>query len=163
MFDSFESSPQGELAQLVERCDRTAEVRGSNPLFSIAMMAWPLVLASLPLLQTAQDRIVLLNVGPLQELPSWATATEQQPPDAPATMRVAWTERQEIGGPGRWRVAYGIDCEGRRIRRLSAPMDLSQGVFAKQVPISGEEGFWYPERPFTLLSRLLQQVCSAKK
>ena len=24
----------GELAQLVERCDRTAEVRGSNPLFS---------------------------------------------------------------------------------------------------------------------------------
>ena len=27
--------PDGELAQLVERCDRTAEVRGSNPLFSI--------------------------------------------------------------------------------------------------------------------------------
>ena len=26
---------QGELAQLVERCDRTAEVRGSSPLFSI--------------------------------------------------------------------------------------------------------------------------------
>ena len=26
----------GELAQLVERCDRTAEVRGSNPLFSTA-------------------------------------------------------------------------------------------------------------------------------
>ena len=25
----------GELAQLVERCDRTAEVRGSNPLFSM--------------------------------------------------------------------------------------------------------------------------------
>ncbi len=25
----------GELAQLVERCDRTAEVSGSNPLFSI--------------------------------------------------------------------------------------------------------------------------------
>ncbi len=25
----------GELAQLVECCDRTAEVRGSNPLFSI--------------------------------------------------------------------------------------------------------------------------------
>jgi hypothetical protein len=25
----------GELAQLVERCDRTAEARGSNPLFSI--------------------------------------------------------------------------------------------------------------------------------
>lgn len=25
----------GELAQLVERCDRTAEVRGSNPLLSI--------------------------------------------------------------------------------------------------------------------------------
>ena len=24
----------GELAQLVERCDRTAEVRGSSPLFS---------------------------------------------------------------------------------------------------------------------------------
>ena len=27
--------PTGELAQLVERCDRTAEVRGSSPLFSI--------------------------------------------------------------------------------------------------------------------------------
>ena len=27
--------PHGELAQLVERCDRTAEVRGSSPLFSI--------------------------------------------------------------------------------------------------------------------------------
>ena len=26
----------GELAQLVERCDRTAEVRGSSPLFSIS-------------------------------------------------------------------------------------------------------------------------------
>ena len=30
---------QGELAQLVERCDRTAEVRGSNPLFSICVVA----------------------------------------------------------------------------------------------------------------------------
>ena len=29
--------PDGELAQLVERCDRTAEVRGSNPLFSIGV------------------------------------------------------------------------------------------------------------------------------
>ena len=29
----------GELAQLVERCDRTAEVRGSNPLFSTAFFA----------------------------------------------------------------------------------------------------------------------------
>ncbi len=28
-------SSKGELAQLVECCDRTAEVRGSNPLFSI--------------------------------------------------------------------------------------------------------------------------------
>ena len=28
----------GELAQLVERCDRTAEVRGSNPLFSTALL-----------------------------------------------------------------------------------------------------------------------------
>jgi hypothetical protein len=27
--------PFGELAQLVECCDRTAEARGSNPLFSI--------------------------------------------------------------------------------------------------------------------------------
>ena len=26
---------EGELAQLVERCDRTAEVRGSSPLFSM--------------------------------------------------------------------------------------------------------------------------------
>lgn len=30
----------GELAQLVERCDRTAEVRGSNPLFSIATLQY---------------------------------------------------------------------------------------------------------------------------
>ena len=34
------------------------------------MMAWPLLLASLPLLQTAQDRIVLLHIGPLQPLPA---------------------------------------------------------------------------------------------
>ena len=27
----------GELAQLVERCDRTAEVRGSSPLFSTSI------------------------------------------------------------------------------------------------------------------------------
>ncbi len=29
------TKPHGELAQLVECCDRTAEARGSNPLFSI--------------------------------------------------------------------------------------------------------------------------------
>ena len=39
--DWFECNPlrlfdDGELAQLVERCDRTAEVRSSNLLFSIA-------------------------------------------------------------------------------------------------------------------------------
>jgi hypothetical protein len=28
----------GELAQLVERCDRTAEVTGSNPVFSIVFI-----------------------------------------------------------------------------------------------------------------------------
>ena len=60
-------------------------------------------------------------------------------------------------------MAYGIDCEGRRIRRLSAPLDLNAGSFAKQTPISGEAGFWYPERPFTLLSRLLQQACAAQR
>ena len=32
---SHRRGAQGELAQLVECCDRTAEVRGSNPLFSI--------------------------------------------------------------------------------------------------------------------------------
>jgi hypothetical protein len=127
------------------------------------MMAWPLLLASLPLLQTAQDRIVLLNVGPMQPLPAWALTSEQSTEDRPATMRVAWTERQEIGGPGSWRVAYGIDCEGRRIRRLSAPLDLDAGSFAKQAAITGEAGFWYPERPFTLLSRLLQQACATQR
>ena len=127
------------------------------------MMAWPLLLASLPLLQTAQDRIVLLHIGPLQPLPAWALPSEQSVEDLPATMRVAWTERQQLDGPGRWAVAYGIDCEGRRIRRLSAPLDLNAGSFAKQAPISGEAGFWYPERPFTLLSRLLQQACAAQR
>ena len=122
------------------------------------MMAWPLLLASLPLLQTAQDRIVLLDVGPLQPLPAWALTSEQSTEDRPATMRVAWTERQQISGPGRWAVAYGIDCEGRRIRRLSAPLDLNAGSFAKQAAITGEAGFWYPEQPFTRLSRLLQQA-----
>jgi len=33
--ESSEEPEFGELAQLVERCDRTAEVRGSSPLFSI--------------------------------------------------------------------------------------------------------------------------------
>ncbi len=32
----------GDLAQLVERCDRTAEVRGSSPLFSIVKRFEPL-------------------------------------------------------------------------------------------------------------------------
>ena len=32
--DASNNGPVGELAQLVERCDRTAEVRGSSPLFS---------------------------------------------------------------------------------------------------------------------------------
>ena len=127
------------------------------------MMAWPLLLASLPLLQTAQERIVLLDVGPLQPLPAWALASEQSSENRPAAMRVAWTERQQLDGPGRWRVAYGIDCKGRRIRRLSAPLDLNAGGFAKQAPISGEAGFWYPERPFTLLSRLLQQACAPQR
>ena len=31
----WSETDSGELAQLVERCDRTAEARGSNPLFSI--------------------------------------------------------------------------------------------------------------------------------
>ena len=127
------------------------------------MMAWPLLLASLPLLQTAQDRIVLLHIGPLQPLPAWALPSEQSVEDLPAAMRVALTERQQLDGPGRWAVAYGIDCEGRRIRRLSAPLDLNAGSFAKQAPISGEAGFWYPERPFTLLSRLLDQACAAQR
>ena len=34
--ESSEELEFGELAQLVERCDRTAEVRGSSPLFSIS-------------------------------------------------------------------------------------------------------------------------------
>jgi hypothetical protein len=37
--DASNNEPVGELAQLVERCDRTAEVRGSSPLFSIAQSA----------------------------------------------------------------------------------------------------------------------------
>ncbi len=32
-------SSEGELAQLVERGDRTAEVRGSTPLFSIGVLS----------------------------------------------------------------------------------------------------------------------------
>ena len=40
--ESSEEPEFGELAQLVERCDRTAEVRGSSPLFStfIANPLW---------------------------------------------------------------------------------------------------------------------------
>ena len=26
-------------------------------------------------------------------------------------------------------------------------------------PVSGEDGEWYPERPFTLASRLMERVC----
>ena len=105
--------------------------------------------------------------SPFDGLGDWhllrALASEQSLDDRPAAMRVAWTERQQLDGPGRWAVAYGIDCEGRRIRRLSAPLDLNAGSFAKQAPISGEAGFWYPERPFTLLSRLLQKACAPQR
>ena len=51
----------GELAQLVERCDRTAEVRGSNPLFSTAVFhtCWR---SRRPLVLTGVSTLVLISV-----------------------------------------------------------------------------------------------------
>ncbi len=47
----------GELAQLVERCDRTAEARGSNPLFSISFYFWPMACAGWPSWAPRLDRV----------------------------------------------------------------------------------------------------------
>ena len=48
----------GELAQLVERCDRTAEVRGSNPLFSMFFIPHLLGLNHLQVLVEVFQRVV---------------------------------------------------------------------------------------------------------
>ena len=69
---------RGELAQLVERCDRTAEVRGSNPLFSTQMRRHnPLLLAlgSVVLLSTLARPAALLTFTALAM--AWAVGHKQ--------------------------------------------------------------------------------------
>ena len=69
---------KGELAQLVERCDRTAEVRGSSPLFSTQMRRHiPLLLAlgSVVLLSTLARPAALLTFTALAM--AWAVGHKQ--------------------------------------------------------------------------------------
>ncbi|MEB3176189.1 MAG: hypothetical protein VKJ87_01165 [Synechococcus sp.] len=103
----------------------------------------PAVLAVAPLLETASERIVLVDVRPQAE---------------PQQLLVR-TERQRLDGSARWQVLYAIDCGGRRLRRMTHPWPSDQQGLAKRAPVSGDDGEWYPERPFTLASRLMQRVC----
>ena len=62
-------------------------------------------------------------------------------------MRVAWTERQQLDGPGRWRVAYGIDCKGRRIRRLVRRWISTQEALPNKLPSAVKLVFGIPNGP----------------
>jgi hypothetical protein len=110
-----------------------------------------LALAGLPgpvLLDGETDRIVAI----------------EPPLDAPPAL--VWTLRESLEGPERWRVAYELDCGGRRLRRASQPLPLAPGVdpqtepLPSVLPVPGDEdGEWLPERPFTLSAQLLQGNC----
>jgi hypothetical protein len=80
-----------------------------------------------PLLETAQERIVLLPPRP----------------GDPSDQR--WTERQRLDGSGYWQTAYAVDCKQRRLKRLNPPDE--------------ETAAWFTEKPYTLSSQLLKQVC----
>jgi len=120
----------------------------SAPLwFGLAAVA----LASLPgpvLLEGDNDRVLAIE-PPLEAPPG-----------------LVWTLRESLSGPERWRVAYELDCRGRRLRRVSQPLPLAPGQdpTADAVPAvlpapAGEDGDWLPERPFTLAAQLLQRHC----
>ena len=114
-----------------------------------------------PLLETASERIELISVETTTQLPEWSAESPQRLPSTPSPnrIRIVRTERLSLDGSGSWQVVYGVDCGSRRVRRLSQPMDSRLVGFAKQKPLEGEDGYWYPERPFTLSSRLLKRVC----
>jgi hypothetical protein len=110
-----------------------------------------LVLAGLPgpvLLEGETDRVVAI----------------EPPPDAPPAL--VWTLRESLQGSERWRVAYELDCRGRRLRRVSQPLPLPPGMDPRAEPLpsalpvpGGDDGDWLPERPFTLAAQLLQRHC----
>ena len=103
----------------------------------------PALMAMAPLLETSSERIVLLD------------ARAQSEPH----QHLVRTERQRLDGSARWQVLYAVDCHERRLRRMTQPWPADQQGLAKRTPVSGEDGEWYPERPFTLASRLMERVC----
>ena len=62
-------------------------------------------------------------------------------------MRVAWTERQQLDGPGRWAVAYGINCEGRRIRRQVRRWISTQAALPNKPPSAVKRVSGIPNGP----------------
>ena len=115
----------------------------------------------LPLLETNSEQIELISVETTTKLPEWSAEIPHSITDnpSPSLLRIVRTKRLSLDGSGSWQVVYGIDCTSRRVRRLSQPMESDLVGFAKQKPLKGENGFWYPERPFTLSSQLLKRVC----
>ena len=114
-----------------------------------------------PLLETNSERIELISIETTTKLPEWSAENPHSITDNPSSslLRIVRTKRLSLDGSGSWQVVYGVDCTSRRVRRLSQPMDSNLVGFAKQTPLEGEKGFWYPERPFTLSSQLLKRVC----
>ena len=115
----------------------------------IGLTTWALmVLPGRVLLDGPTDRVVAI----------------EPPRDAPAAL--VWTLRESLQGPERWRVAYELDCRGRRLRRASQPLALAPGAdpvaepLPSALPVPGDQdGEWLPERPFTLAAQLLQRHC----
>ena len=127
----------------------------------IALLLSTAPLGAGPLLQNASERIELVSVERVEQLPLWSAETPQDASTTiePRGVHIVRTERQRLDGSGRWQVVYAVDCKTRRLRRLSQPMAADRVGFAKHTPVEGEDGYWYPERPFTLASQLLQRVC----
>ena len=112
-------------------------------LLKLVVLLLPALMAMAPLLETSSERIVLLDVR--------AQSEPQQ--------HLVRTERQRLDGSARWQVLYAVDCGERRLRRMTQPWPADQQGLAKRTPVSGEDGEWYPERPYTLASRLMERVC----
>ncbi|RPF77732.1 MAG: hypothetical protein CBD15_002000 [Synechococcus sp. TMED155] len=127
----------------------------------IALLLSTAPLVAGPLLQNASERIELVSVKRVERLPLWSAETPHDGSTTigPRGVHIVRTERQRLDGSVRWQVVYAVDCKARRLRRLSQPMATDRVGFAKHTPVEGEDGYWYPERPFTLASQLLQRVC----
>ncbi len=110
------------------------------PMYSLTWLLAAAIQLGSPLLETDQERIF--------QIPA--------PKAAPADW--VWTQRERKDGSGRWTVIYQLDCQQRRLRRLSEPLAPGSDL-AQIIAPAADAGDWFAEKPFTLGSRLLGRVC----